>query len=145
MKKWITAAVLFSSAVALAQTQATPPAPVMPDAIKWSSPAALPGIQLAFVLGAGDKPGPYLLRAKMAPGSRIAAHTHPEERTGTVLSGTVYLGWGTTFDESKVVAIPTGGVWLAPANVPHYVWAKDGEAVYQCGGVGPTGTNFVKQ
>ena len=145
MKKWITAAVLFSSAVALAQTQATPPAPVMPDAIKWSSPPALPGIQTAFVLGAGDKPGPYLLRAKMAPGSRIAAHTHPEERSGTVLSGTVYLGWGTTFDESKVIAIPTGGVWLAPANVPHYVWAKDGEAVYQCSGIAPTATNFVKQ
>ena len=145
MKTSITAAVLFSSAVALAQTQDTPPALVLPDAIKWASPPALPGIQIAFVLGAGDKPGPYLLRAKMAPGSRIAPHTHPEERSGTVLSGTVYLGWGATFDEAKVVAIPTGGVWLAPANVPHYVWAKDGEAVYQCSGIAPTATNFVKQ
>lgn len=145
MKKWIAASVLLASAVGLAQSQATPPAPVMPDAIKWTSPAALPGIQTAWVLGAGDKPGPYLLRAKMSPGSRIAAHTHPEERSGTVLSGTVYLGFGPTFDESKAVAIPTGGVWVAPANVPHYLWAKDGEAVYQCGGIGPSGTNFVKQ
>ena len=134
-----------SSAIAVAQTQAIPPAPVMPDAIKWASPAALPGVQNAWVLGAGDKAGPYLLRGKLAQGARIPPHTHPEERSGTVLSGTVYLGFSPTFDESKAVAIPAGGVWVVPANVPHFLWAKDGEAVFQCGGIGPSATSFVKQ
>ena len=96
-------------------------------------------------LGAGDKPGPYLLRGKLAQGARIPPHTHPEERNGTVLSGTVYVGFSPTFDESKAMAIPAGGVWVAPANVPHFLWAKDGEAVFQCGGIGPTATSFVKQ
>ncbi len=134
-----------SGAIVVAQTQATPPAPVMPDAIKWASPATLPGVQNAWVLGAGDKPGPYLLRGKLAQGARIPPHTHPEERNGTVLSGTVYVGFSPTFDESKAVAIPAGGVWVAPANVPHFLWAKDGEAVFQCGGIGPSATSFIKQ
>ena len=49
------------------------------------------------------------------------------------------------FDESKVVAIPAGGVYVAPANVAHYVWARDGEAIYQEAGVGPTATVPVKR
>ena len=147
LKKWLAATMLFASAVevGLAQTPVTPPEPVMPTAIKWASPAALPGVQTAWVQGAGDKPGPYLLRVKFAPGSRMPPHSHAEERSGTVLSGTLYLGFSPTFDESKVVAIPTGGVWVAPANVPHFLWAKDGEAMFQCGGIGPSATNFVKQ
>jgi hypothetical protein len=134
-----------TAAIAVAQTQAIPPAPIMPDAIKWTSPATLPGVQNAWVLGAGDRPGPYLLRGKLAQGARIPPHTHPEERSGTVLSGTVYVGFSPTFDESKAVAIPAGGVWVAPANVPHFLWAKDGEAVFQCGGIGPSATSFIKQ
>lgn len=145
MRKSIAISMLLASAAVLAQTEATAPAPVMPGAIKWTSPSALPGVQTAWVLGAGDKAGAYLLRVKFAPGSRIPPHSHPEERSGTVLSGTVYLGFGPTFDESKAVAIPAGGVWVAPANVPHFLWAKDGEAVFQCGGIGPSATNFVKQ
>lgn len=143
MKSSIAAVMLLASTVALAQTAVTPE-PVMPDAIKWTSPPALPGVQTAWVLGAGDKAGPYLLRVKFSPGSQIPPHTHPEERTGTVLSGTLYLGFSPTFDESKVVAIPAGGVWVAPANVPHFLWAKDGGAVFQCGGIGPSATSFVK-
>ena len=52
---------------------------------------------------------------------------------------------GETFDESNLVAIPTGAVFVTPANVPHYVWARDGEAIYQESGVGPTGTSFIKR
>jgi uncharacterized RmlC-like cupin family protein len=62
-----------------------------------------------------------------------------------VLSGSIHVGFGELFDERKVVVIPTGGVYVAPAGVPHYVWAKDGDAVYQESGFGPTATEFVKR
>jgi len=39
-----------------------------------------------------------------------------------------------------VIAVPTGAVYVAPANVSHYIWAKDGNVEYQETGVGPTGT-----
>ena len=63
-------------------------------------------------------------------------------RNSTVLSGTIYVGIREVFDESKVVAIPTG-VYVAPANQPHYIWDKDGEAMYQNPGIGPTATGPV--
>ena len=144
MKQLMAAIMLIGGGVGPTHAQTSPTGPIMPDAIKWTSPPTLPGVQTAWVLGASDKPGPYLLRAKIAQGSRIPPHTHPEERNGTVLSGTVYLGFSGTFDESKAAAIPVGGVWVAPANVPHFIWAKDGDVVFQCGGIGPSGTNFVK-
>ena len=73
------------------------------------------------------------------------AEAHPDERNSTVLAGTLYVGFGETFDASKVVAVPTGGVYVAQANVAHYVWAKDGAVVYQEAGVGPTRTVPVKR
>ncbi len=129
------------STVAVAQSNA--PVPVLPDTLRWVSPPNVSGLQAAWVLGAEQKPGPYLIRVKLATGARIPPHTHPDERISTMLAGTIYVGFGKTFDETKVVAIPTGAVYVAPANVPHYVWAKDGEAMYQEAGVGPTGTSFI--
>jgi len=113
---------------------------VLPQDLRWASPPGNSAVLGAWVVGAEAKPGPYLFRVKLAAGARIPPHTHPDERSSTVLAGTLYVGFGSTFDETKVVAIPTGAVYVAPAGVAHYVWAKDGETVYQEAGVGPTGT-----
>ena len=133
----------FFSTVTLAQSNA--PAPVLPDSIRWVSPVNVSGLQAAWILGAEQNSGPYIIRVKLATGARIAPHTHPDERNSTVLAGTIYVGFGETFDETRVVAIPTGAVYVAPANVPHYVWARDADAMYQEAGVGPTGTSFIKR
>ena len=126
-----------------APAQGTDPAPVLPEQLRWFSPPGNPAVQGAWVLGEEQKPGPYLFRVKLAPGAKIPPHTHPDERTTTVLSGTILIGFGTTFDEAKMVAVPTGGVYVAPSGVPHYVAAKDGAAVYQEAGTGPTKTTPV--
>lgn len=101
------------------------------------------GIQGAWVLGAEQNQGLYIFRVKLEFGASIPPHTHPDERNTTVLTGSISVGIGEKFDETKVVAIPAGAVYIAPANVPHYVWAKDGEAVYQEAGIGPTATSFI--
>ena len=77
--------------------------------------------------------------------AKIAPHTHPDERISVVLSGTIYVGFGEVFDERNVVAIPAAGMYVAPAGVAHYVWAKDGDATYQESGIGPTAVNFIKR
>jgi quercetin dioxygenase-like cupin family protein len=102
------------------------------------------GIQGAWVLGAEQTLGNYILRVKLSSGEIIPPHTHPDERNATVLTGTIYVGFGEKFDESKVVAVPAGAVYIAPANVPHYVWAREGDAIYQEAGMGPTRTLFVE-
>lgn len=124
---------------ALAQDK---PAPILPDSIKWSG-GADGAAQTAMVVGAADKAGLYQQRVRMPAGSKIMPHTHPDERISVVLEGTIYVGFGEKFDEAVVVAVPTGAVYVAPAGVPHFVWAKDGPALYQEGGMGPTAANFV--
>lgn len=131
------------SGPALAQNVA--PEPILPSALNWASPPSMPGVQGAWVTGADQKPGNYLLRVKLQAGAKIPPHTHPDERSTTVLTGTIYVGFAASFDETKIVAVPTGGVYLAPANVPHYIWAKDGEAMYQEAGTGPTRTSFLEK
>ncbi len=116
------------------------PVAVLPQDLRWASPPGNSAVQGAWVVGAEAKPGPYLFRVKLAAGAKIPPHTHPDERSSTVLAGTLYVGFGSAFDEAKVVAVPTGAVYVAPAGVAHYVWAKDGATIYQEGGVGPTGT-----
>jgi quercetin dioxygenase-like cupin family protein len=125
---------------AFAQTK---PAPILPEQLQWAGAAG--GAQNVMVVGAADKAGLYQQRVRMPAGAKIQPHTHPDERISVVLEGTIYVGFGDSFDESKVVAIPTGAVYVAPAGVPHYVWAKDGAALYQEGGMGPTGATFIPQ
>ena len=140
------ALVLFGSVLAmLAAAPTDAPVPILPDSLRWVSPPNVTGLQAAWVLGEEQKHGPYLIRVKLARGARIAPHTHPDERNTTVLAGTIYVGFGEEFDETKIVAIPVGAVYVAPARVPHYIWAKDGDAMYQEAGVGPTGTSFGKR
>ena len=138
-------ALVLAGLCGTAASQVDVPALIRPEDILWFSPPNNPALQGAWVLGAEQKPGPYILRVKLAAGGRIPPHTHPDERNSTVLSGTLYVGFGETFDESKILAIPAGGVYVAPANVAHYIWARDGEVVYQEAGVAPTATVPVKR
>ncbi|HEY0963710.1 MAG TPA: cupin domain-containing protein [Pseudomonadales bacterium] len=141
MKTSIAACVLGILAQgALAQDK---PAPILPEQLQWGgTPDAA---QSVMVVGAPDKAGLYQQRVRMPAGSKIQPHTHPDERISVVLEGTIHVGFGETFDENEVVAIPAGAVYVAPAGVPHYVWAKDGPALYQEGGMGPTGAAFIPQ
>lgn len=138
----LVAGLALLSVTAPAQDQ---PVAIAPEGAVWITHPAMPGVQGAWLVGAENKPGAYHFRVKMAKGARIPPHTHPDERTSTVLSGTIHVGFGAAFDEANVVAIPAGGLYVAPANVPHYIWARDGDAVYQESGVGPTATAVVKR
>ena len=122
--------------------RAEQPQPIHPQSLHWQSAPAIPKLQAAWVLGGENVPGPYILRVKLDKDGRIPPHTHPDVRHSTVLSGTLYVGFGTQFDEEKLVAIPSGGVYVAPAKLPHFLWAKDGDVVYQESGVAPTATHI---
>lgn len=142
----------FFSDAAFAQNtvpQNDGPRPVLPESLQWTlAPTTIQGvwvpnappIQAAWVVGSEQGSGAYVLRVRIAANGGISPHVHPDARSTTVLSGTLYVGFGGTFDESKLVAVPSGAVYVAPANVAHYVWAKDGSVEYQETGFGPTDT-----
>jgi quercetin dioxygenase-like cupin family protein len=149
MKRWcaltsyaaLTIGAVLGVCVAFA---AESPLIVRPESFKWFSPPGNPALQGAWVVGGEHSSGAYILRVKLAAGGRIPPHTHPDERNSTVFSGTLYVGFGDAFDEAKMIVIPAGGVYVAPARVAHYVWAKDGDVMYQEAGLGPTATTLVK-
>jgi quercetin dioxygenase-like cupin family protein len=97
----------------------------------------------AVVAGDDSEPGMYAYRFRFPSNFRVEPHTHPDDRTVVVLSGTFYVGFGDKFDESAMKALSTGSTWTEPKGQPHYAWAKSGEVVVQVVGVGPSGTTSV--
>lgn len=121
------------------------PVPITPEQFQWISPPQIPGAQISWVVGAEKAPVPYVFRVQLAKGTKVQPHTHPDERITAVLSGTLYVGFGDSFSEADLVAVPAGAVYIAPANMPHFIWAKDGMVSYQENGMGPTGTLPIKR
>jgi hypothetical protein len=117
---------------------------ITPDQIKWSQHPALPkGAMRAVVYGDPTKAGPYVTRLRAPQGLRVMPHTHPDDRMYTVLSGTLYIGYGDTWDESKLLAYPQGSVIYLPARLSHFQYSKSGEYVIQINAVGPTDLTFI--
>jgi hypothetical protein len=55
------------------------------------------------------------------------------------------FGYGERFDERKMRTMPAGSVWTEPALQPHYAWAKNGEAIVEVVGIGPSGVTPLPQ
>jgi quercetin dioxygenase-like cupin family protein len=104
---------------------------IAPDEMKWEQGAGNPR---AKPVGDDQKPGMYMYRSRFPANYKVQPHFHPDERIVTVMSGTLYVGYGEKFDESAMKALPAGSFWTEPAGQPHFVWAKDGEVVIQAVG-----------
>ncbi len=111
------------------------------EELKWK-PGRVPGHEIAPLIGDSTKPGPYVERVKFPANSVSQAHSHPESRMYTVISGTWYVGYGDKFDPSKLKALPPGSFYTEPANVTHFSQIKDDSVVVQIVGNGPTATRF---
>jgi quercetin dioxygenase-like cupin family protein len=111
------------------------------EELKWK-PGRVPGHEIAPLIGDSTKPGPYVERVKFPANSISQAHSHPESRMYTVISGTWYVGYGDKFDPSKLKALPAGSFYTEPANVNHFSQIKDDGVTVQIVGNGPTATRF---
>jgi quercetin dioxygenase-like cupin family protein len=147
MKHRIPFLVTFFVAVALSADtrQDEPPgfAQVLPSAIKWIPSPVVPGTYRAVLLGNPDEAGPFVMRVKAPPGTRIMPHTHRDERVYTVLAGEWKLGFGKKFDVGKLITFPAGSVYRLPANVPHFQATGQSETIVQINSVGPSTTEFL--
>jgi mannose-6-phosphate isomerase-like protein (cupin superfamily) len=133
-----------------AGAQQLPAGVVMVDPSK-ASPSnwiASPSGEILRLHGDLTQPGPWSILLKVRKG-RIgpsAAHTHPENRTYTVVAGTWYVGFGSRFDESKLIGLPPGSFYTEPAGVPHFVMARDDGVIVQISGSnGPTRQDFLEK
>ncbi len=127
-----------------ALSQELRPRPVLPDTLPYVALGQVPGVETKWIVGAARDSGLYLFRNRFAAGTRLPPHSHPDARITQVLAGTLYAGFGPVFESTKAVAILAGAVFVAPAGVPHYAWARDGEVIFQETGVGPTANVLVQ-
>lgn len=114
------------------------------SALKWGeAPPGMPaGMRSAIVYGDPTQAQAYVVRAELPANYRIPPHWHPTLENITVLSGTVALGMGDTFDESKMQEVPAGGFASVPADMHHSFMAKTA-ATIQVHGIGPFAITYV--
>ena len=113
------------------------PVALSPEDLVWDTERSN---HRATISGSNETPGMYVYRTRFSDGFRNTPHYHPDNRVGTVMSGTLQVGHGEEFDESIMQPITMGGMWTEPAGQAHFVWAKDGPVVIQIVGEGPSGT-----
>jgi uncharacterized RmlC-like cupin family protein len=139
----------FLALVFVATASAQQGKTVTPAEITWPRPAAggvgtsgATGIQTVVLFGDPSKPGLYTIRLKAAPNMRIQAHSHRDDRSASVISGTWYFGYGKQFDERGLKALPPGSFYTEPAGVDHFAMTRE-EVVIQITGYGPSSTTYV--
>jgi hypothetical protein len=133
------AAFLFTQQPLLAQNAFTP------DRVKWGpAPPFIPaGAQLAVLEGDPmAASGDYTIRLKMPDGYKIAPHTHPRRENVTVISGTLKVGMGDKFDDSKMMSFGAGSFAYLDPSMHHYAGAS-GETVIQIHGQSPVKFNYI--
>ena len=115
-----------------------------PGELKWGDapPSLPPGAKMAVVQGDPTQAQPFVIRAQVPAGYKVPPHWHPGVENLTILSGTVALGMGEQFDDSKMTAVPVGGYASMPAEMRHYFMAKTA-ATFQVHGIGPFVVNYV--
>ena len=114
------------------------PVPVTPSSAIWFIPPNNPLLRAAWMLGAEKEAGAYVLRVVLSEGGRIPQHTHPDARIVTVLDGTLRVAFGAKPGDAEMVYVSAGNVYVVPANMPHALWATEGDVTYQETGIGPT-------
>jgi pimeloyl-ACP methyl ester carboxylesterase len=101
------------------------------------------GIQTVVLKGDPNKPGVYTIMLLVPAHTKIAAHSHRDDRVATVISGTWHIAYGETFDEAKLKALPPGSFYTEPPSEAHFAETGDENVVVQITGFGPSSTDYV--
>ncbi|GAO41762.1 cupin domain-containing protein [Flavihumibacter petaseus] len=103
----------------------------------------LSAVQVIVIYGDPSKAGLYTILLKVAANTKIPAHLHPDDRVGTVVSGTWYFGYGDKFDESKLKKLPVGSVYSENPDQNHFAMTKKEPVIVEITGYGPSGVTYV--
>jgi quercetin dioxygenase-like cupin family protein len=108
-----------------------------------AAPASNTGVQTTNLIGDPTKPGLYTVRVAIAAHTTARPHTHRDNRSATVLSGTWHMGYGSQFDAKALKELPAGSVYAEPGGQPHFAQSNDEPVVLLVTGYGPSDTQFV--
>lgn len=117
---------------------------VMQKDIKWQDASSLgKGTKTAVIDGDPKSSGPFVMRLKAPPNTKIGVHTHPGSENVTVLSGTLYFAPGDKFEPKKAKAFGPGSYFSIEQGKPMFAYTKDKETVVQIHGTGPWGITYL--
>jgi uncharacterized RmlC-like cupin family protein len=101
------------------------------------------GIETVVLKGNPDQTGLYTIMLRVPAHTRIAAHSHRDDRVATVISGTWHIGYGDKFDPAKLKALPPGSFYTEPSFRNHFAETGNEAVVVQITGFGPSSTEYV--
>jgi pimeloyl-ACP methyl ester carboxylesterase len=101
------------------------------------------GIETVVLKGDPNQSGVYTIMLRVPPHTRIAAHSHRDDRVATVISGTWRIGYGNTFDAAKLKSLPPGSFYTEPPSRTHFAETREEPVVVQITGNGPSSTQYV--
>ena len=102
------------------------------------------GIRTTVLEGDPTKTGLYTIRLHVPAKTRIEAHSHRDDRSATVVSGTWYLGYGDRFDPKALKALPPGSFYTEPPGRLHFAQTAAEPVVVHITGYGPTDTTYAQ-
>ena len=103
------------------------------------------GILTRVLKGDPSTTGLYAIELTVPANTRIEAHSHPDDRVATVVSGTWYIGYGNTFDIKELKALPPGSFYTEPPSKMHFARTGSSAVVLLITGIGPTGTEYFEK
>lgn len=102
------------------------------------------GILTTILAGDPTKAGAYTIALRVPANTRIAAHSHRDDRTATVVSGTWHFGYGDKANDRSSKALGPGSFYTEPAGVEHFARTGESAVVIHISGIGPTDTRYVE-
>ncbi len=118
------------------------------DALAKVGPGAgtsgVAGIQSIVLSGDPTKQGPYTIEIRVPAHTRIAAHSHRDDRSAIVVSGQWSLGYGDRASDAAFKLLSPGSFYTEPAGANHFAMTGDEEAIVAISGYGPTSTDYVE-
>lgn len=114
-----------------------------PDNLVWSPARSLPpGAQSVVLDGDPSRPALFTVRLTIPADFRIPPHKHAGTERLTVLSGSIFLGYGDSLDTHDALYLPAGSYAVNPAGVHHFSWTREA-AVVQLTAMGPWVLEYI--
>ena len=115
---------------------------LLPSELTWTDLPSLPGVKVAVIEGPLDRSVPIMFRLKFPANFKVMPHWHPGIEHITIISGTLHMGLGSVFDQSKTRALTPGSVSIMQPGTHHFVWTNE-ETIGQVHSIGPWSVNYV--
>jgi quercetin dioxygenase-like cupin family protein len=115
----------------------------LPRGVAGAGTSGVVGIETTVLSGDPTSAGPYTIALRVPAHTIIAAHTHRDDRSAVVVSGTWWFGYGSVNTPDQLKVLGPGSFYTEPGGDAHFARTGDEPAVIYVTGIGPTDTHYL--